>query len=149
MPRTHFKAMLESMQPVSRKAIQALWASGALADTFKFGLDQPVFTGGYSGADKKRVPLKKRTTKGEWLQSIFADGADKDLLSPPVGYRGLPEEGLGAMGADPLNPRLILLELRQITNGQPIGPDDWLPLARVVASIDAVQEGQPALRPPP
>ena len=147
MPRTHFKAMLESMQTDSQATIRDLWTSGALAQTFEFNLDSLVFPGGYSAADKTRVPVESRTTKRQWLGSIFADGPDKDLLSPPVGYRGLPEEGLGAMERDPLNLRFILLELRHVTNGEAIGPDAWLPLARVVASIDAVREGQSALRP--
>jgi hypothetical protein len=148
MSRTHFKAIAASMQPGSKTALKALWASGALLQTFPYLLDEPIFPEGYKDSRGRMVSQNRRTTKRQWLQSIFADDAQKDLLSPPEGYRGEPEEGLGAMGTDEVDPRLVLIELRHVTSGEPIGPDDWIRLARVVASIDAVREGQSALRPP-
>lgn len=149
MPRTDFKSMLGSLEPISHDLMIDLWAAGGgpLAHELdsRYELDALVFTGGYRDENKKR---QKGPTKREWLNSIFTGSGPKDLLSPPPGYPAHANtarpEGLGAYQADG---HLALFELRDIMGKNPIPVDAWLPLARKVAHLVATVEKDDALMP--
>lgn len=162
MYRTDFKSMFASLSAQSQTQMRDLWNSDAILAGFAtigdtlykgFGLDKPVFPGGYTSEERTEAGSKKRM-KGpkvsDWLASIFTGGGGKDLLSPPPGFppHGDHPEGLGAHGTDRNQPALSLFELRNLTNNEVVSTEQWKPLARIVSSLAANVQNDAQLRPP-
>lgn len=149
MARTDFTSMVRSMPAEARASMMKLMEPGYIEAAFErlgFALDVPVFPGGYTTEDAKR---SKGPTKRAWLRSIFYGDDPKDLLSPAPGYprHGAHPEGMGAMREDNVDPSLAIFELRNLTNGAVILPDQWKPLARIVATLAADTQDDEGLRP--
>ncbi len=162
MPRTDFSSMLGSLEKGAQDHLKKLWAGKdksplALAMTAaKLAVDSPVFVKGYLGED----PGKKGAQKwfpgplvGDWLDSIFSGGGAKDLLSPPQGFPShastMQPEGLGAMGTDPDDKKLLVFELRQPAPVEVLTKlKEWLPLMNAFCGMVAEVTGDKKLTPP-
>lgn len=155
MPRTDFTSMVVSLPADARASLLDLVTSGVLFTAFdekakRFKLNSLVFPGGYTYTKANGKPGRsKGPTVGQWLHSIFYGADPKDLLSPPPGYprHGVNPEGLGAHGTDRDDPTLSLFELRNLTNGEIVATDAWLPLARIVSQIASEVQNDAGLRP--
>jgi hypothetical protein len=140
-----------------------------------YQLSNPLFVKGYKAphvrptggnARSSKVPTEGPTIQ-EWLASVFEDGQGKDLLAPPPGSEGVqrkdllspppgfprhdetPEpEGLGAMGTDRDNPKLLLFELRQLTERGECKSSQWLAIMTAFAKITGTVTGDRSLLPP-
>jgi hypothetical protein len=148
MFRTDFVSMLNTLQGEAQKLFRDLWNDGHLKKAINemYGLDEPVFPGGYTGADKKR---HKGPTKNEWIESIVSGGDPKDLMSPPPTFPRhntmQRPEGLGAYTADQ---DLLLFELRELMGLGSQPPEKWVDIAMAVCRLVAKTEGDAKLDPP-
>jgi len=156
MPRTDFGSMLASLENTTQGVLGTLWADGNLgpeiAAAIGCPLDVPLFVRGYRQLDKTHTP---GPTIQEWLASVFEGGGRKDLLSPPPGFprhvyddQTKQPEGLGAMGPDPDNQKLLLFELRQVTEQEICTNEDWLAIMAAFAKTTGIVTGDRALIPP-
>jgi hypothetical protein len=156
MPRTDFGSMFTSLKGETQALLVELWGSGTLlrniGEAIGTDVTDPLFVKGYRQEDKGH---NVGPTINEWLASVFRGGGGKDLLSPPPGFprhvyddETKQPEGLGAMGPDRDNRKLLLFELRRVTKDEVCTSEDWLNIMLAFAKVTGIVTSDPALIPP-